>query len=523
MKFKKTEIKKIIIESIILEASLDQIENQMLAIDKKLSNKFKIAMSPMSKPEDAVKFNILTGVTHDLAGFFKVGPSQGNFKSVLSLIKQYYDNAVSLANSKKADSDSANVFIEGLKNILVFYKNNFLSKLSEQELNEAFGLKQKQIDQFIAALKPVQANGVSPDSQDKAATPVPQQAAPQAAKAVAKVVPIFKATPESKGDVLAMKIKPLLKSSGVKNIDQLLTQYLKMIANQLRANGIKLMEAKGDNLSAQLAGFRTKTATGMKTGVSGPIAPGVAGTAGNVQKGSLDLFGPAVLLLKQAGLNQKIAVTAAKQIQDLTGRHLAKYGVNLPQKAARVAKPAPTAKPEAPVAPQKPATSPPPPKDTEQEPSTADVGAVEAADLKKLSDLEGDLGNFFDQFKKDPEFPKEIGTTTLMLNILGAVAQQIGKGNKGEPLLAEGLDFDSIAEKFKVDKGSIEKLINFLSDEGLLKSDVVDAIKNIDKKEPEKEKQPEPEKEKEPESSGSDNLGDVVPDKDEKEKQAVLN
>jgi hypothetical protein len=200
-------------------------------------------------------------------------------------------------------------------------------EVSDQDIEAGKG--QGAADTAQTQAQPNQAQpGQTPSQQEKPVDVKPPQQ-----------VPIFKATPDSKGDVLSMKLKPLLTKSNIKDADLLLKQYLKMISNQLKANGIKLMEAKGDNLTSQLSGFTSQNATGLKKGVAGPIAPGTAGTAANVQKGSVDLFGPAVLLLKQGGLDQKMAVTLAKQIRDLTSKHLQKYGVNIPEKALRVPKP----------------------------------------------------------------------------------------------------------------------------------------------------------------------------------------
>jgi hypothetical protein len=199
-------------------------------------------------------------------------------------------------------------------------------EVSDQDIEAGKG--QGAADTAQTQAQPNQAQpGQTPSQQEKPVDVKPPQQ-----------VPIFKATPDSKGDVLSMKLKPLLTKSNIKDADLLLKQYLKMISNQLKANGIKLMEAKGDNLASQLSGFTSQNATGLKKGVAGPIAPGTAGTAANVQKGSVDLFGPAVLLLKQGGLDQKMAVTLAKQIRDLTSKHLQKYGVNIPEKALRVPK-----------------------------------------------------------------------------------------------------------------------------------------------------------------------------------------
>lgn len=179
--------------------------------------------------------------------------------------------------------------------------------------------------------EPATSQSQPPASSPVKFTPPVEDATGKPVQQPAQQVPIFKGTPNSKGDVLSMRLKPLLAKVGG---DQVLTQYLKMISNQLKANGIKLMEInlaeRGENLAAQLGGFKSKTAQDP-------------GTAANIQKGSIDLFGPAVMLLKQTNpqMDQKTAVTLAKQVQDITSRHLQKYGVNLPQKTSRVAKPAP--------------------------------------------------------------------------------------------------------------------------------------------------------------------------------------
>jgi hypothetical protein len=154
------------------------------------------------------------------------------------------------------------------------------------------------------------------------------------------VIPLFKATPESKGDYLGMKLKQI----GIKD-QNVLTQYLKIISNQLKANNIKLNEVKNDpsrnaNLSKQIQGLRTATATGAK-GSGEEFDGSKKGTAENIKVGSIDLFTPAILLLKNSNRNmsQQEAVKLARQMADITSKHLTKYGVNdtvLPRKKATI-------------------------------------------------------------------------------------------------------------------------------------------------------------------------------------------
>lgn len=487
-------------------AQKNALTTSILQKDKKMSVAFKKAMgSAAGSP--------LYDLQRDAENAFGFGANggKGNFSAGLNLFTTHYQTAVAASNRTPptVDSDSVNLFIEGLKEMLNFYKQNVLSGLSEdKKLKEAFGMKNKDIDNLIAQMQPVAPNGLTPQQADAALAGKPPAATPGGADGAGgggaggaggtgpagtnttpKTVPVFKATPESGGDVLYARLKALFK--GVQGGEETLKQYLKMISNQLRANNIKLME-QGTNLSpsraagsaklaAQLSGFRSKTATGMKQGVSGPVAPGIAGTAANIQKGSVDLFGPAVLLLKQSGMDQKSAVVLATQIKNITAKHLKKYGVDLPQKTSRVNVP-----PE-----KKAAKPPPPPSDADEKASygkSDDNDGVEPIeDLKKFSELGKDRGQFMDQLKSIPEFPKnEISTTTLLFNVLNSLAKQLNMPN-GEALLAEGVDYKLISKRVtsgpfsgSLSPRAIEKLLAFLVDEKLFNEKTIEALKSID-------------------------------------------
>lgn len=304
--------------------------------------------------------------------------SSKNTNIVINFLKQNYDDVVKAVQDKKLTPQEANDVILGITKIAGAYNSIVPSMMEEgnDELNEAFGRQKLAIRSFIQSLKMFnpdgsladqKAAGQQPIATSSATAAAPASASAQSAKtatpppppkddeqAPTKRIPIFKANKESGGDVLSMRLKqvlnnyPALKSL---NKDAYLTSLLKMISNQLKANDLSISEAKGDNLAAQLGGFKSKTATGLKRGAEGPIAPGAAGTAANIQKGSIDVFGPAVMLLKQNNIDQKNAVIIANKIKDIVGLHLKKYGVNLPHKRAVMPKP------KKPAAPAKPPES----------------------------------------------------------------------------------------------------------------------------------------------------------------------
>ena len=318
MTLKREDIKKLVINQMLQEGFLDSIRQKMFS----KSGASQTNKNPNKKIEA-------------VGDFLQMAQRSKELTALISQTK------VGQAAGMKPEQTSQPV-TEALG-------GDFVKQMRQAKITDA------DLDAFIAemsknatAKKMLAGLGLASQDAPQAQQGQQQTQQPQAAQVAAQQqkpedkkpqqVPIFKATPDSKGDVLAMKLKPLLAKSKVKDVDLILKNYLKLVSNQLKANGIKLMEAKGDNLAAQLSGFTSQTATGLKKGEAGPIAPGTAGTAANVQKGSIDLFGPAVLLLKQAGLDQKAAVTAAKQIRDLTSRHLQKYGVKIPEKALRVPK-----------------------------------------------------------------------------------------------------------------------------------------------------------------------------------------
>ena len=134
-----------------------RLESDILQpIENKFAEAFKAAgVEPLLDLKNRIEASTKVG------GGAKGTASSPEFDKAIKNFLIRYNNINEKHKDGKIKTDAANSYIEGMKNILMYYKEGKLTKFSEskkynkQQLNELFGLRNKAIDNLLSRLVPL--------------------------------------------------------------------------------------------------------------------------------------------------------------------------------------------------------------------------------------------------------------------------------------------------------------------------------------------------------------------------------
>jgi len=137
-----------------------KLSNELMSLDRKISQKFKDVIYKGDAKRDTPLFDFFR---KDIAAYGWVGGKQGDLNSLIQYANTRIEDVKEANGNKTIDTASANLYIAGIKKIFLYIKENILDPLSEARLKEAFGMKQKRIDTFLLGLDGLEDNGVKAD------------------------------------------------------------------------------------------------------------------------------------------------------------------------------------------------------------------------------------------------------------------------------------------------------------------------------------------------------------------------